>query len=88
VLTGDGGDEALAGYERFPATLLADHMRLPAQRGTGAMARQLPRSASYHRLRRCLARFVGELSLRSLIGTSRGSSPSAEDRGRACSRRS
>jgi len=66
VLTGDGGDEALAGYERFPATLLADHMRLPAQRGTGAMARQLPRSASYHRLRRCLERFVGEPSRRVL----------------------
>jgi hypothetical protein len=66
VLTGDAAMRAFAGYERFPATLLADRMRLPAQLGTGAMARQLPRSASYHRLRRCPEQFVEEPSLRVL----------------------
>jgi asparagine synthetase B (glutamine-hydrolysing) len=59
VLTGDGGDEAFGGYERFPAAMLADRVPFAAQRGAGTVARLLPRTGSYPGLER----FAGEPDL-------------------------
>jgi asparagine synthase (glutamine-hydrolysing) len=61
ALTGDGGDEVFAGYDRFRGALLAE--RLPAFAGpaVAALAKALPRSASYHGRRRRLERFAADL---------------------------
>jgi asparagine synthetase B (glutamine-hydrolysing) len=63
VLTGDGGDEAFGGYERFPAAMLADRVPFADQRGAGTVARLLPRTGTYHGFRCGLERFAGEPDL-------------------------
>jgi asparagine synthase (glutamine-hydrolysing) len=60
ALTGDGGDEAFGGYERFMAALLAQKLPQTAQRFLGTAYKLIPRSEGYYSTRRRLERFVAD----------------------------
>jgi asparagine synthase (glutamine-hydrolysing) len=66
ALTGDGGDELLAGYERFQAARLANRYRaLPgfAHRAVTAIAQRWPQGTGYRDLGRRTLRFVSRARL-------------------------
>jgi asparagine synthase (glutamine-hydrolysing) len=57
VLTGDGGDEAFAGYDRFAAVALAERVPPPLAHLAKACVRLLPRRSGYRTLRSSAERF-------------------------------
>lgn len=59
VLTGDGGDEAFAGYQRFAAAALSRLLSAPVAAGLRSVLPLLPSSGSYHDPRKRLERFLG-----------------------------
>jgi asparagine synthase (glutamine-hydrolysing) len=66
ALTGDGGDEAFAGYERFAAVRVAEGYRHVPQLAQAAVARvldALPESTRYHDFVRRARRFVSSAPL-------------------------
>jgi asparagine synthase (glutamine-hydrolysing) len=60
AITGDGGDEGFAGYDRFYAAILAERIPIGLRRVLERIGRLIPEGASYRGIRRRIRRFTDQ----------------------------
>jgi asparagine synthase (glutamine-hydrolysing) len=63
ALTGDGGDEVFAGYQRFQASVAAEWVPRPVARAAAALAARVPEPRGYHHPLRRARRFFAAAAL-------------------------